>query len=217
MAQRTAVAIAAMFPKSVSYTRDISQAYLQSNTELERSVYLRPPTEMEVDDDCILRARKPLYVIPESGLHWFVTYQKHHVEKRDMRESPADNCFLYSHNVGLAGPNVTVLQFDDSFGFGSQDFFEREETHASNFKCKPRTVLQLGESNVFNGVHIGKENFGYSMEQSRKIHALEYPQTDKELISVRAAVQYIATCMRPDVSSATQILSGRMILPGKAQ
>lgn len=41
---------------------------------------------MNLDDDEVLIARKPLYGIPESGLHWFSTYHSHHVKRLQMKE-----------------------------------------------------------------------------------------------------------------------------------
>jgi len=48
LGQRLALATAVMFPNHTSYVRDISQAYIQSESKLERLVYLRPPKEMGI-------------------------------------------------------------------------------------------------------------------------------------------------------------------------
>lgn len=69
-----------MFPEHKAYTQDISQAYIQSELHLERSVFLTPPPEMELSDNKGLLARKSLYGIPKSGLHWFATYHKNYKE-----------------------------------------------------------------------------------------------------------------------------------------
>ena len=84
MGQCTAFATAALMPSHTSYVRDISQAYVQSQTHLERLVYLRPPKEMGIASDELPLARKPLYGIPESGLHWFLTYHGHHLDRLNM-------------------------------------------------------------------------------------------------------------------------------------
>jgi len=44
--QRIAAAIAVMFPENQSYIREISQTYLQSESTLERHVYLKPLPEI---------------------------------------------------------------------------------------------------------------------------------------------------------------------------
>ena len=90
MGQRVTLAMSSLFPEHKSYVRDISQAYIQSNSALERPIYLRPPREMGLGHDEILLASKLLYGIPESGLHWFITYHSHHVEQLDMKACRGD-------------------------------------------------------------------------------------------------------------------------------
>ena len=68
------MATAPLFPTHVAYIRDILQANIQSESNLERPVYLEPPKEMQLTGNQVLLAKKPLYGIPESGLHWYVTY-----------------------------------------------------------------------------------------------------------------------------------------------
>lgn len=79
--QRVSLCVAASLPNMKMYTRDITQAYIQSRTKLER-IYI-----------CVLQRRwnllpygyvvkvvKPLYGIPESGFHWYLTYLTHHLD-----------------------------------------------------------------------------------------------------------------------------------------
>ena len=51
------------------YLRDISQAYVQSDTELCRDLYIKPPIELEIAHNMVLKVIKPLYGIPEAGNH----------------------------------------------------------------------------------------------------------------------------------------------------
>jgi hypothetical protein len=59
------------------YLRDISQAYVQSTTTLNREFYVRPPgelpNELGLGEDSVLKVLKPLYGVPEAGNHWFKT------------------------------------------------------------------------------------------------------------------------------------------------
>ena len=57
------------------YLRDISQAYTQSQTQLTRDIYLKPPTELALQSK-FLRLIQPLYGLAESGTHWYNTYHK---------------------------------------------------------------------------------------------------------------------------------------------
>lgn len=56
------------------FTRDVTQAYVQSETPFERDVYICTPLEMQLPPNIVLKVVKPLYVIPESDLHWYLTY-----------------------------------------------------------------------------------------------------------------------------------------------
>jgi hypothetical protein len=53
--------------------RDISQAYVQSTTLLNRDFYIRPPEELiqqlGIRKGSILRVVKPLYSVPEARNH----------------------------------------------------------------------------------------------------------------------------------------------------
>lgn len=79
-----------------SYLRDIVQAYVQSLTFLERLLYYYPLPEMEVSQGYVLRALKPIYGAPESGLHWFVPYSSNHIKKLVMEQTSTDHAFCIS-------------------------------------------------------------------------------------------------------------------------
>lgn len=66
MSQRIIIALAPSFATLCLYIRDISQAYVQSLTKLNREFYATPPKEMNLGD-WILKVIKPLYSIPEAG------------------------------------------------------------------------------------------------------------------------------------------------------
>ncbi len=105
---------------------------------------------------------------------------------------------------------MIVLQVDYSMVAASTEFVDTEQNESSAFNSKPRTILDTGESIMFNGVTVSKTSNGYRCFQSEKLRVLQQPKTDKELISTRASLQYIATCTRPDIASATQLLSSDM-------
>jgi hypothetical protein len=61
-------------PRGISiYLRDITQAYIQAQTPLNRSILANLPTELKpkYPSGTIMELIKPLYGIPEAGLHWF--------------------------------------------------------------------------------------------------------------------------------------------------
>lgn len=140
MWQRVLLALSASYPEYELYLRDISQAYVQSKFNLDRLVYLKPPKELGIGKEKVLLLLKPLYGIPESGLHWFVTYVEYHKEKRGMEQTRADPCFLFKRE-GSKLQAATVLQVDESLGFGDKWFMKCEDNISNHFKCKPRKII----------------------------------------------------------------------------
>jgi hypothetical protein len=59
------------------YLRDISQAYIQSTTLLNRDFYVNPPRELakllNLKDNSVLKIVKPLFSVSEAENHWFKT------------------------------------------------------------------------------------------------------------------------------------------------
>ena len=130
-----------------------------------------------------------------------------------MQEFTADRCLLYKRDDTEKVEVVTMLQVDGSCEHGSQEFLPDEEKESTSFKCKPRNTLQKDDSRTFNGTSISKTNSGYTMTQQNKLSALRQPTAPKELVSVRAALQYIAGFTRPDLCSPTQLLSKEVSEP----
>ena len=79
VSQRLILALAVTIGNTELYLRDITQAYMQSKTQLNRQFYVRPPAELKLQKGTILRVIKPLYGVPEAGNHWFNTYHSHHI------------------------------------------------------------------------------------------------------------------------------------------
>ena len=104
VSQRLILCIAAMGEHDL-YLRDISQAYVQSTTNLNREFYVRPPRELSITNDSILKVLKPLYGVPEAGNHWYKTYLSYYIKYLYINQSIYDPCLLYSNEpfrvVGL--------------------------------------------------------------------------------------------------------------------
>ena len=95
---KTAACKLAAYPNTALMLRDISQAYVQSNSRLSRNFFVNPNADIRrvlgLGDDKLLRIIKPLYVIPEAGNHWFSTYSRHHIEILHMKPSTYDACLM---------------------------------------------------------------------------------------------------------------------------
>ena len=109
ISQRIVLSIAAMTIETTGlYLRDISQAYVQSTTLLNRDFYINPPRELarelNLKESSVLKVLRPLYGVLESGNHWFKTYYSHYVRELKMEQSTYDPCLLYSNQpFGIVG------------------------------------------------------------------------------------------------------------------
>ncbi|KAI0995095.1 hypothetical protein K3495_g13086 [Podosphaera aphanis] len=125
------------------YLRDVTQAYVNSTTMLNRLILAKLPTELASDypPDTIMIVRRPRYGIPEAGTHWWATYDKHHRENLRMVSSTYDPCLLYTTSsisgcvFGLIGMQTddTLILCDDAFA--RREEFELEK---ANIPAKPR-------------------------------------------------------------------------------
>jgi hypothetical protein len=203
------------------YLQDISQAYVQSNPQLNRDFFVRPPKELQqqlqLPKGSILRIVKPLYGVPEAGNHWFNTYHNHHIQKLRMKQSTYDPCLLYTtEGFGLAG-----LQTDDTIFLADEEFATREETELQRAKllAKPREKLAQDCPIKFNGGIIKLTSDGIiTLTQERHCSKIGMVNIgdDKavrkdQYIAQRARGAYIATVCQPeaafDLSFAAQVVN----------
>jgi hypothetical protein len=142
-------------------------------------VYVEPPTDMGLKCNQVLLGMKPLYGIPEAGLHWFYTYSAHHKEKLRMGATKGDRCLLYRRDENKEA-SIAVLQVDDSLGFCTELFLDEEETESKQFRVKPRLLIRYGYSALLNGHTIYKKGRDLFLSQRDKIIKLNIPQTDQD-------------------------------------
>ena len=203
------------------YLRDISQAYVQSNTQLNRDFFVRPPKELQqqlqLPMGSVLRVVKPLYGVPEAGNHWFNTYHNHHIQKLRMKQSTYDPCLLYTtEGFGLVG-----LQTDDTIFLADEEFATREETELQKAKllAKPREKLAQDCPIKFNGGIIKLTSDGIiTLTQERHCSKIGMVNIGDgkavrkdQYIAQRARGAYIATVCQPeaafDLSFAAQVVN----------
>uniref|UniRef100_A0A8H7N3T3 Integrase catalytic domain-containing protein n=1 Tax=Bionectria ochroleuca TaxID=29856 RepID=A0A8H7N3T3_BIOOC len=108
--------------------RDITQAYPQSETDLQRAIYARLPEllEQSYPEGTVMRIIKPLYGIAESGVHWYATYHKHFTTRMKMMTSSYDPCLLIAGNDAL-GFGLIGMQTDDILGLFDEALAAEEE------------------------------------------------------------------------------------------
>ena len=142
MSQRLILALAVCMPQYDLYLRDISQAYIQSTTHLNREFLVRPPVELGLHSDAILKIIKPLYGVPEAGNYWFSTYHSNHCEKLSMTQSTYNPYLLYTKNSS-SGFRIVGLQTNDTLFLSDKTFVikKEEQLHKANLLAKEREKL----------------------------------------------------------------------------
>jgi hypothetical protein len=206
ISQRVILSVAAMTSKTTGlFLRDISQAYVQSTTLLNRDFYVNPPRELaerlNLTDDSVLKVVKPLYGVPEAGNHWFKTYHSHHTNELAMEQSTYDPCLLYSNQpFGVVG-----LQTDDTLFVGDDDFAVKEQLglEKAGFLAKEREQLTTDHDLKFNGGIIHVDDAGITLTQVRQCKNLEtVSENNTTTTSIRGAV-------RQDLSIKDQYVAQR--------
>ena len=223
VSKRFIVCLAATFQDNSTklYLRDITQAYVQSTSNLNREFYIRPPSELVTllgaTSDCILKVVKPLYGVPEAGNHWFATYHGHHVNRLGMVQSIYDPCLLYqSEPLGIVG-----LQIDDTLILADNAFVEAEKDAIKSAKIitKAQDHLTSTKPIKFNGTRIELEasedltlrqdthvggielvkKFDASTTSSRGVVRTKLSSKD-QYIAQRARGAYLASICQPEAS-----------------
>ena len=155
MSQRFILALSASSPQLGLYLHDITQAYVQSSTSLNRQFFIRPPPICGLQNSSIMKVIKPLYGVSEVGAHWFNTYYTHHINKLSIMESTYDSCLIYTDgNDKRFG--VISLQTDDTLILADDIFAsaEEKELKKAQLHAKDREKLTFNTPIKFNRGYI---------------------------------------------------------------
>ena len=188
------------------WLRDISQAYIQSTTKLNRMILAHLPKEIQhlYPEGTIMTVIKPLYGIAEAGTHWWATYSKHHRDKLLMTTSTYDPCFLISttDKFGVVG-----MQIDDTIILADEQFaaLEEDELIKAELLAKPKEKLTPESPLVFNGCVLIQADRTISLrqkEQGKKIKLIDINASDfkQGYIEQRARGAYIASICQPEIA-----------------
>lgn len=71
--------------------------YIEAPDELEVRKVIED-FELEEDEEYVLLVVKPVYDIPGSGLHWFLTFSDHHEKALGLKKASFDPCIHYREN-----------------------------------------------------------------------------------------------------------------------
>ena len=197
VSQRLILCLAMVFDNRDLYLRDISQAYVQSSTNLARRFYIKPPKEVDLGGN-VLKVLRPLYGVPEAGTHWYNTYHKHHTEKLGLNPSSYDPCLLYNQEA------IVGLQTDDTFYLATIKYAEQEQVELEKAGYLAKTVKKLIDKLTFNGGDITRfdDRIGLTQErQCAKINLIDAKSDFKgAYIRERARGAYIASTCQPEAA-----------------
>ena len=171
-----------------------------------RPILVNPPAELQLSTAKLLRIEKPLYGLRESGVHWFLTYRRHHMDRLKMKSTAHDLCLLYTPNLfsDTTRPRaMTCLQTDVTISLCNTEFENVERHHSKRFISKPAQTLKEEKRVKFNGVDIQLSNHNIIIDandhqQKLKKIRVETPSID-EFVSERSRGAYIAALCCPDL------------------
>lgn len=75
---------------------DVSQAFVQSETSLQRPVFIRLPKILGYPEDILFKVNFPLYGLTKAVNHWFHTNYRYHTQDPNMYYSIYEPCLLYT-------------------------------------------------------------------------------------------------------------------------
>jgi hypothetical protein len=186
--------------------RDITQAYPQSSSELKREIFAKLLKKLRnaYPPDTIIQVIRPFYGIAESGVHWWFTYHKHHIDELGMTISTYDSCLL----ITSKGPfGITGMQTDDTLILCTPEFFATEEKKIQKaaFRAKPKVQLAESSPMEFNGAKLTLDSDQLNLRQKEQGKKLQFVNTgaeerDQQYFEQRARGAYLAFICQPEAA-----------------
>jgi transposase InsO family protein len=211
--QRLMLALAPSFIATYGMStslRDITQAYPQAHTELKRLILAELPHELKrkYPQGTIIRVIKPLYGIAEAGVHWFTTYQGHHLHELGMATSTYDPCLLITNGSSHESFGIVGMQTDDTLILSTPAFsaMEQEKLEQAAFRSKPKTTLSKDTQLEFNGCTLSTKGIHELVltqkNQGSKLAVIDVKNVDigQAYIEQRARGAYIASICQPEAA-----------------
>lgn len=129
-------------PQFNLYLQDISQAYVEFTTHLNRKFFVHGTIKLGLPSDAILKIIKSLYGVPEMRNYWFNTYNSYHCKKFLITRSIYDPCLFYTKN-SRSGFAIVGLQTDNTLFLGDETFAikEKKQLNQANLFAKKREKL----------------------------------------------------------------------------
>ena len=185
--------------------RDITQAYTQLETHLQRLIlaYLLEQICHQYPEDTIMVVLKLLYRIAEAGTYWWAIYSKHHKEKLLMTTSIFNPCFLITTTGTLF--RIVGMQTDNIIILGDSQFsaLKKDELIKANLITKPKEKLDLKTLLLFNRciLSLNKDSIALHQKgQGKKIDVINVNSPKLGYMEQRACRAYVASICQPKAS-----------------
>lgn len=198
-ALRILISVAVMYDLEL-YSRDVKQAYLQSETPMQRDIYIYPPRGQRKDEEKYLYLlQKPLYGITESGSYWVDTYMSFFENDLQMEHFLLDPCFMYKRKCKTLEGMVGMI-VDDTIGAGTKSFIQAEDQKCRRFSMNPKKRIDFD----FSGMHIKQGKTIATLDQKHyasSINGIMLENPQKELfVKIRGQLAWCAHSTRPDLA-----------------
>lgn len=143
-------------------SRDVKQAYLQSESALLRDICITlPKGYSKLGEECVLKVIKPLCGIAESGDYWIDTYMTFFLAGMNMTPFVLGPCFMCKKEkenlTGMVGMIV-----DDTIAAGAKSFIQEEDEKRKKFRMSPKEVGEFD----FSGVYIKQSKDLIALDQT---------------------------------------------------
>lgn len=105
-----------------TWSHDITQAYLQSDTPLQRNVYRKPPPERSLSEIIVLRTCEPFYGIADSAEYWGLRSARLYESDLGVTNTCSETSLYYRRSLRKLMGRVGIL-VDDTLQCGSKEFW----------------------------------------------------------------------------------------------
>jgi hypothetical protein len=198
------------------WTKDTTQALLQSKDTFSRDLYAMLPLELRsVFKGYVLKMLKPWYGTQEARTYLIAGYSGYWKQKVGVTPSTLDPCFMTATcNQAKDAPHgIADILVDDTLMTGNMQFSIAEERMHSNYDMGQTQTVTNGSQIKFGGVQIGRDPDGtLRISQEAYIENLSNIKADlhnniASAPTARGKVSWIATRTRPDAAFAMGKLS----------
>lgn len=154
-------------------TRDISKAFVSSDYDLLREVFILPSKEANRLKEALWRLLKPLYVMPESSLLWYATYSGHLCSLVLISCDPVDPCLFLDMLMALL--LLQTLRSLCRFMTLSLPVLhlssKKKEAQAHRFPTKPFSTI-ASKPVQSNATFLSKTETEFKFSQSTYVNAI---------------------------------------------